>query len=286
METEVQSIHGRISLLKQDHDSRDEDIQQAETEIAALREAVRLALDPSTDAVSDFQEQVSEGEHHMASLQAEWESVRRPLEEKKTELEQNSTEGDLISKTKKLKETRHQLQKFTEKLRVREEQAWTLESELKEISSRAKRSSYVHRITELVKNSQKQETDIAKIITDTRVLQRDSNATNDRLRRTYALVDELVFRDAKKDPVCRQSYRQLTTIHETFADIVDKVLEMDKTGREIADLQAQLEELQKSSLDVQSVQADVDAVAVETLALERRLARVQASSHHNILVSA
>jgi hypothetical protein len=76
----------------------------------------------------------------------------------------------------------------------REEQAWTLRGELKEIGTLAKRSSYVHRITELVKNSQKQEKDIAKIITDTRELQRESNSANDRLRRTYALVDELVFR--------------------------------------------------------------------------------------------
>lgn len=81
----------------------------------------------------------------------------------------------------------------------------------------------------------------------------------------------LFFRDAKKDAVCRQAYRQLSTIHETFADIVDKVMEMDKTGREIAELQAQLEELQKSSLDVTSVQSDLDAITTENRLLEKRL---------------
>lgn len=292
MEAEARAMEDRISLLKEEHDSKESEIRQVEGEMAVLRDAVRFILDSSksspSDAVEELREQVAQGEQHVAALQAEWEAVRRPLEEKRTELERDRVagEGELASKTRKLKDVSQQLQECIEKLRVREEQAWNLETELKQISSRPKRSSYVHRITELVKNSQKQETDIAKIITDTRVLQRDSNATNDRLRRTYALVDELVFRDAKKDPVCRQSYRQLTTIHETFADIVDKVLEMDKTGREIAELQAQLEELQKSSLDVQSVQADVDAVAIETRALERRLARVQAPSHHhNFLIA-
>lgn len=286
MEAEAQAMEGELSLLKYQHESKEQEIRQLEGEMAVLREAVQLGLDPSNpNAIPELQEELAQGEQHMASLQAEWEAVRQPLEEKKASLERErlSSEGELASKATRLKELRHQLLNSTEKLRVRELQAWTLETDLKEISSRPKRASYVHRITELVKNSQKQETDIAKIITDTRVLQRDSNATNDRLRRTYALVDELVFRDAKKDPVCRQSYRQLTTIHETFADIVDKVLEMDKTGREIAELQAQLEELQKSSLDVQSVQKDLDAVAIETHALERRLARVQAS---NILIPA
>lgn len=280
MEAEAQAMEGQVTLLKEQHESKEREIRQVEGEMAVLRDAVQLGLDPSNpNAVAELEQELEQGEQHMAALQAEWEAVRIPLEDKKASLERDrlSSEGELASNATKLKEVRQQVLKFSEKLRVREEQAWTLETDLKEMSLRPKRASYVHRITELVKNSQKQETDIAKIITDTRVLQRDSNVTNDRLRRTYALVDELVFRDAKKDPVCRQSYRQLTTIHETFADIVDKVLEMDKTGREIAELQAQLEELQKSSLDVQSVQKDVDAVAVETHSLERRLARVQAS---------
>lgn len=291
METETRSTEVRISVLEE-HEAKEGEIRQAEDELAVRRDAVSLVLDSlkssPSDALQELQEEVVQGEQHMEALQAEWETVRRSLEEEKTKSEKDiiSGEGEIASKTSKLKEIRQQLQQFTEKLRVREEQAWTLETNLKEIFSRPKRSSYVHRITELVKNSQKQETDIAKIIADTRALQRDSNATNDRLRRTYALVDELVFRDAKKDLVCRQSYRQLTTIHETFADIVDKVLEMDKTGRDIAELQAQLEELQKSSLDVRSVQADVDAVATETRALERRVALVQASTRPNILISA
>jgi hypothetical protein len=292
MEVEARAMEDRVSVLREEQEAKEGEIREVEGEMAVLREAVSLALDSSrsspSGALEELQERVVQGEQHMAALQAEWEAVRRPLEEKKAELEKeiSTGEGEMASKTMELKDIRQQLQQSREKLRVREGQAWTLETDLKELSSRPKRSSYVHRITELVKNSQKQETDIAKIITDTRALQRDGNATNDRLRRTYALVDELVFRDAKKDPVCRQSYRQLTTIHETFADIVDKVLEMDKTGRDIAELQAQLEELQKSSLDVQSVQADLDAVAIETRALERRLTMVQASTHRNILISA
>lgn len=288
MEAEVQAMEDHISVLIEEHEVKEKRIQEEEGEIAALREAVTFALDPSKPspsvALEELQDQAEQGKQHMAALQAEWEAVRRPLEEKKAELEQEVTgEGNITSKMMKLKNVRHQLQRSKEKLRVREEQAWTLKMDLKEISGRPKRSSYVFRITELVKNSQKQETDIAKITTDTRDLQRDSNATNDRLRRTYALVDELVFRDAKKDPVCRQSYRQLTTIHETFAVIVDRVLEMDKTGRDIAELQAQLEELQTSSLDVKSVQADLDAVAIETRALERCLASVQTTTHHVLI---
>jgi uncharacterized protein YPO0396 len=86
----------------------------------------------------------------------------------------------------------------------------------------------------------------------------------------------LFGRDAKRDAVCRQAYRLLSIIHETFADIVDRVFEMDKMSREIAELQAKLEELEKSPVDIVSVQSDLDMVVAENQIMERRLAELQA----------
>lgn len=76
---------------------------------------------------------------------------------------------------------------------LREQEEVALASELKSLKGAA-RSTYVRRITELVRNSKKQDADITRIINETRTLQRDSNAAQDRLRRSYALVDEIVFR--------------------------------------------------------------------------------------------
>jgi predicted nucleotidyltransferase len=54
------------------------------------------------------------------------------------------------------------------------------------------------------------------------------------------------------------------------------VFEMDKTSREIAELQAKLEELEKSPVDIVSVQSDLDMVVAENQIMERRLAELQA----------
>ena len=66
--------------------------------------------------------------------------------------------------------------------------------ELEQSTKGPSRSSYIKRITELIKNSKKQDIDISQIIEEIRGLQRESNANQGRLKRTYALVDELVFR--------------------------------------------------------------------------------------------
>ncbi len=57
---------------------------------------------------------------------------------------------------------------------------------------------------------------------------------------------------------------------------MDRVFEMDKTSREIAELQAKLEELEKSPVDIVSVQSDLDMVVAENQIMERRLAERQA----------
>lgn len=63
----------------------------------------------------------------------------------------------------------------------------------------------------------------------------------------------------------------LSSVHQNFADIVDKIYEMDKTGREVTELEAILEDLEKRSLDTRNVQADLDAVVAENLSLQKML---------------
>jgi hypothetical protein len=87
-------------------------------------------------------------------------------------------------------------------MKCREEELWSLKAEIDKAGSAPKRSSYVHRISELVRNSQKQANDITRIIQDTRNLQRENNSAHDRLRRVHALVDELVFRSLPLFSTC------------------------------------------------------------------------------------
>ncbi|CAM6038487.1 unnamed protein product [Sphagnum compactum] len=281
MEVEASQIEQHCLGLRQRIEAGTERVQKAEKEKEVLQKAVSLALEPSSTPSSVLQElraQLSASEDHLTILQAEWETVKVPLEEKKAELEKSALvgKGELQQKLKQMKEMRHKLKQLSTTLRAREEELWSLKAEVEKAGSAPKRSSYVHRISELVRNSQKQANDITRIIQDTRNLQRENNSAHDRLRRVHALVDELVFRDAKRDAVCRQAYRLLSTIHETFADIVDRVFEMDKTSREIAELQAKLEELEKSPVDIVSVQSDLDMVVAENQIMDRRLAELQA----------
>lgn len=76
----------------------------------------------------------------------------------------------------------------------REDELSKLSKDLERLPKVASRTSYIERIKEITKNSKKQDADIERILKETRELQLESNSIQERLNRTYAVVDEMVFR--------------------------------------------------------------------------------------------
>lgn len=273
---EVADLDQSINKLEMELDVSSKELEVLKRNYSMLKAAAEMALDPSKTEgfkIHKLMTSIEESEQRLASLKIDWESLYKELESKKGFLESSAltTKEELQTKLKQVKETRQQTKDMANKLKQREEQLASLTMELENALKGPSRNTYIRRIMELIKNSKKQDTDISRIIGEMRELQRESNANQGRLKRTHALVDELVFRDAKKDPVGRQAYRLLTSIHENFSDCYDKVFSIDKVRREIAELQATLETLEKRPVDLKKVQADVDALVTENLALEKSL---------------
>ncbi|XP_022716694.1 coiled-coil domain-containing protein 22 homolog isoform X1 [Durio zibethinus] len=152
-----------------------------------------------------------------------------------------------------------------------EEEHLKLAADLKKRPKVASRRSYIERIKEITKNSGKLDTDIERILRETRELQLESNSIQESLHRTYAVVNETVLREAKKDTVGRQAYRLLTSIHERFEQISEKILATDRIRREMADREKKLATMASRSLNVDKQQADLDAILKENEYLEQQL---------------
>lgn len=78
-------------------------------------------------------------------------------------------------------------------------------------------------------------------------------------------------REAKKDQVGRQAYRLLTSIHESFEQIFEKILSADRVQREIAENEKKLAAMASRSLNIERLQADLDAIIKENEHLEQCL---------------
>lgn len=276
MEAELAELQNQEVLLKKKVDARQLETHILDEESLLFKAAVDMALDsnhPGEFYLEELRKRVEARKQQITALELQWDTVRMSLEEKKTSLEnllytRKSKDQDKIEELQALQQ---EIKRTTAKIHEREEEEVALSLELENAPKVATRNTYIQRITEITKNSKKQDADIARIIHDTQQLQRESNATQDRLHRSYAIVDEIVFRDAKKDPVCRQVYRILTSIHQDFNETYEKVFSIDKVHREITEYEAKLEAMQRSHLDVSKVQVDLDTIWTENELLEKQL---------------
>lgn len=82
-----------------------------------------------------------------------------------------------------------------------------------------------------------------------------------------------VCREAKKDAMGRQVYRLLTSIHDSFEQISDKILAIDRARREAAEQEAKLAALSSRSIDINKLQSDLDSIRKENDFLEQQLPR-------------
>ncbi|XP_021740756.1 coiled-coil domain-containing protein 22 homolog [Chenopodium quinoa] len=272
----VESRCGQDMVFPDKDTGKDLELHHLEEEHELLKEAMRMALD-NEHSFSYYVEQLS-GEivsrsENLHELENQRDIDRKSLEEKKWNLLESLCESkpDCQLKLQKLKDIDSEIHTVLSEIRKREEECAKLTGEMKQKPKVASRRSYIERITEITKNSRKLDTDVDRILKETRELKLESNSIEERLHRTYAVVDETILREAKKDPVGRQAYKLLTNIHACFEKIREQILAANKAQREVAELEVKLTAIASRSLDRHKLQADLDAMRTENEHLEKTL---------------
>lgn len=276
IKSRIEMLRNQEKLLIEEVTSKNLESQHLEEEYNLLKSAMEMEFDdqhPVDLYIEQLNERIEAGKRNLVELESQWETLRKPLEEKKRSLEGSvyATVPGAQEKLQKLKEVELEKQSILYEIKKREEEHSKLSADLEKQPKLPSRRSYIQRITEITKNSRKQDADIERILKDTRELQLESNSVQERHHRTYAVVDETIFREAKKDPVGRQAYMLLTSIHESFEQIAEKILATDRTRREVTEHEAKLAAMASRSLNINKLQADLDAIRQENECLEQRL---------------
>ncbi|XP_015577023.1 coiled-coil domain-containing protein 22 homolog [Ricinus communis] len=272
---ESEILQNQKKFLIEEVTARISEIQNLEEEFQLLKAASEMAFDdqhPIDFYLEQLNDQVDSRKLNIMELDSQWDAFRKPLEEKKISLEESlyANIPEAREKLQKLREVELERESILSEIR-REDEHSKLSVDLKKQSGLPSRTSYIERIKEITKNSRKQDADIERILKETRELQLESNSIQDRLHRTYTVLDELVFREAKKEPVGRQAYRLLTSIHECFEQISEKILLTDRIQREMVEHEKKLTAMATRSLNIDKLQADLDAIRKENENLQQQL---------------
>ncbi|KAL5164607.1 Coiled-coil domain-containing protein 22 [Glycine soja] len=247
---------------------RTSELAHLERELELMNETAEMAFNNQHSIdfyIDQLNEQVQAKRNYLLTLESEWDTVRKPLEERKRSLEESlySNNPDALEMLQKLREAQQEEQFTLSEIMKREEEHLKLSADIEKKQKVASRKSYTDRIKEITKNSRKQDADIERILKDTRVVQLESNSIQESLHRTYAVADEIVFREAKKDPTGLHVYRLLVSIHKGFEQISEKILATDRIRREVAEYETKLAATASRSLDVSELKANLDAIIRE-----------------------
>ncbi|XP_039012228.1 coiled-coil domain-containing protein 22 homolog, partial [Hibiscus syriacus] len=275
---EAENLLSQEKVLKEELKATTLQMQHLEEELGLWKVAADMAFDESNPMdffLEQLNKQIDVKKHNILELESQWDAFRKPIEDKKRNLEEclYANNPEALEKLQKLREIELEMQFTSSEIRKREEECLKLAAGLKKQPKVASRRSYIERIKEITKNSGKLDSGTDRILRETRVLQLESNSIQESLHRTYAVLDEIVFREAKKDAGRRQVYKLLTSIHDSFEQISEKIFATDRIRRETTYLEKKLAAMSSRSLNADKLQADLDNIAKENKYLEQQLQR-------------
>ncbi|XP_037744448.1 coiled-coil domain-containing protein 22 isoform X2 [Chelonia mydas] len=207
----------------------------------------------------------------LVHLAAQWETRRGPLVDQYRRLRAARHSRQLES-TRRVSEIQalHECgRSAAAEARRKEELCRQLLTELEVLPKDVSRAAYTQRILEIVGNIRKQKEEITKILSDTRALQKEINGLTGKLDRTFAVTDELVFKDAKRDESVRKAYKYLAALHENCSQLIQTIEDAGAIQREIRDLEEQIESegAKKTLANLERILSDYRALRQENAAL-------------------
>lgn len=254
-----------------------------EQELESLREQLEgvnrsieeVEADMKTLGVSFVQLVVENSAQRVIHLAGQWEKHRVPLLAEYRHLRklQDCRELESSRRLAEIQELHQSVRAAAEEARRKEEVYKQLMSELETLPRDVSRLAYTQRILEIVGNIRKQKEEITKILSDTKELQKEINSLSGKLDRTFAVTDELVFKDAKKDDAVRKAYKYLAALHENCSQLIQTIEDTGTIMREVRDLEEQIEtELGKKTLsNLEKIREDYRALRQENAGLLGRV---------------
>uniref|UniRef100_A0A6Q2Z0X8 Coiled-coil domain-containing protein 22 n=1 Tax=Esox lucius TaxID=8010 RepID=A0A6Q2Z0X8_ESOLU len=247
---------------------------EKEDSVRVKKQTIDLLPDAENN-LAKLQALVEGSAKRVVNLAAQWENHRAPLIDEHRRLKTLCSNREIESSRKlsEIKELHIKIRQSAEEAKKKEGLYKQLITEFENLPKDVSRSAYTARILEIVGNIRKQKEEITKILSDTKELQKEINSLTGKLDRTFAVTDELVFKDAKKDESVRKSYKYLAALHENCTQLIQTIEDTGTIMREIRDLEEQIETEngKKTASNLEKILEDYKAIRQENSVLVAKI---------------
>ncbi len=246
-----------------------------------VRRRVLDLLPNASENVAQLQKLADDNAAKILGLSQEWETVRAPLIAvyRKKKLQLNDRKAAIAAKADQIRKMRKEIKEKVGAVKEKEELYLQALAELNALPKSINRQVYIRRISDIVRNLEKQKEEIKRILENVRSTQREINVKGESVKRSFDVADDLVYQVAKvqKDPTASRVYRYIVTIQKGFADIIDTVELTGKTSNDTRELQTQIDTLdaRNNTLNAAQVAADLEQVRKENKEMKEKLKKLK-----------
>lgn len=280
LQSKIKETHEAIGKIAEDCKRELRIVNKRSKEIHLQEKAFSL-LPESQKNLKELEDAVSSYSEKILSLAKQWEAYRKPLLDTFI-----GARGKMANKESQNEEEHEHKRNLKNKIEVLNKQLVAkrtiiaqLEEEIEKLPKNINRSAYTRRIMEIIGNIAKQKDQIEKILSDTKDLQKEINSLNGRLERLFAVTEETIYRNARKDEFSKRSFKLLATLHSDCATIVSLVLEIGTITREITDLKEQIEveSRKNTTANLERITADLEQMRAESRSLKNQMQKLHVS---------
>ncbi|KAJ7317449.1 hypothetical protein JRQ81_003611 [Phrynocephalus forsythii] len=274
---QIAELEGHMSTLGLTLTQVEGEVRQRQLVVTEQEQALRVKgqtvelLPDAENNMAKLQVVVESSAQRIIQLAAQWEKHRVPLIQEFRDLKalHDSKELESSRRLSEIRELHERIRSAAEEAKQKDNLHKQLLVELESLPRDVSRSAYTQRILEIVSNIRKQKEEITKILSDTKELQKEINTLTGKLDRTFAVTDELVFKDAKRDEAVRKAYKYLAALHENCSQLIQTIEDTGTILRETRDLEEQIEsETSKKTLsNLERILSDYRAMKQENAAL-------------------
>ncbi|KAK9407644.1 coiled-coil domain-containing protein 22 [Crotalus adamanteus] len=277
---QIEELEGQISTLGLTLTQVEGEVRQQQMGVTEQEQVLRVKgctvelLPDAENNMAKLQVLVESSAQRVIQLAAQWEKHRVPLIQEFRELKalHDSKELESSQRLLEIRELHERIRLAADEAKRKDDLYKQLLVEVESLPKDISRSAYTQRILEIVGNICKQKEEITKILHDTKELQKEINSLAGKLDRTFAVTDELVFKDAKRDEAVRKAYKYLAALHENCSQLIQTIEDTGTILREIRDLEEQIEsETSKKTLsNLERILGDYRAIKQENISLLSR----------------
>uniref|UniRef100_A0A7S4FSK6 CCDC22 coiled-coil domain-containing protein n=1 Tax=Eutreptiella gymnastica TaxID=73025 RepID=A0A7S4FSK6_9EUGL len=219
-----------------------------------LLAAEQATLQEIADVKSQFSEKEAKYKAQHDALIGDQENAKRMIQNKLDEI-------------KRIKKRRKHL---ANEIHEKEERKAALEAEYDKLPKNIERELFISRIMDIIKNIKKQQNEITKINMDSKDLQKEINNANDAVTRSFIATEEKVYKDAAKDNVAKQVYRQLIALRENFDQLIRAVEETGQLKQQQYELEEKKNALEQRNdgINMERLQEDLGQIRTENQQLQ------------------